>query len=315
MSSSVVSVLFETIAENSSERLDICATHEFELFSRSQFKHRVLFATVNGKPAKASLSIKAGDHIRVEYLPERSCSIEAEDIPLNIIYEDQNVLVVNKIRGMVVHPGAGNPASTLVNAFLFHCRLCPKESDFQEEQAIFRPGIVHRLDKDTTGVIILAKNDSSLEFLSRQFRERQTKKQYLALVAGYLSEGGEIRGYIRRSTRHRTRFVHDEQRGKSAHSLFRPLANTQAPVATTLMELSPVTGRTHQLRVHMQKLGHPILGDDLYNPRPGGFPLMLHAQSLSIELPAGRGLQTFTAQLPADMKKICTQFNLHPTRS
>ncbi len=318
---SIESIVFEKNVEECWERLDICASRECALFARSQFKQRVLAARINGKPARASMEVNPGDTISIEYLPEKTCSLEPENIPIDIIYEDKNVLVVNKSRGMVVHPGAGHPSGTLVNAFLHHARLC--SSDFSAENV--RPGIVHRLDKDTTGVIIIAKDDSTLNFLAGQFRDRETEKTYLALVEGIVGEAGEITGCIRRSTHSRILFTYDPLRGKPARSRYIPLARTRqhpAPAGTphparspqpapaTLMKLQPITGRTHQLRVHAKHLGHPILGDPLYNPSSPVPALMLHAASLKIRLPGHTAPTTFTAPPPEDMREICADYGL-----
>ncbi|MGI9255308.1 MAG: RluA family pseudouridine synthase [Salinispira sp.] len=305
---SIEPIVFEKNVEECWERLDLCASRECALFARSQFRQRVLAARINGKPARASMGVNPGDTISIEYLPEKTCSLEPENIPIDIIYEDKNVLVLNKSRGMVVHPGAGHPSGTLVNAFLHHARLC--SSDFSAENV--RPGIVHRLDKDTTGVIIIARNDSTLNFLAGQFRDRETEKTYLALVEGIVGEAGEITGCIRRSTHSRILFTHDPLRGKPARSRYTPLASTppQQPPPATLMKLQPITGRTHQLRVHAKHLGHPILGDPLYNPNSPVPALMLHAASLKIRLPGHTAPTTFTAPPPEDMREICADYGL-----
>lgn len=252
------------------------------------------------------MSVSPGDAIGITYFPAQRFSLEPEDIPLDILYEDDDVLVVNKSRGMVVHPAIGHPTGTLVNAFLFHCHL----TDANFNKRGFRPGIVHRLDKDTSGVIILAKNDNSLNALARQFRERETEKTYLAVVEGIISQGGEVRGCIRRSSSNRVCFVHDERMGRAAHSLYTPLAHTSSPAPATLMQFRPITGRTHQLRVHATHLGRPILGDPLYNPHSPVDSLMLHAASLRICLPGREAPATFTAPPPPDMRGLCADYGL-----
>ncbi len=303
------SLLFETTVESPWDRLDQCAAEEFELFTRSQYKSRVLGASVNGRPAKASKKIANGDIVIMEYLPEQLFSLEPQDIPLDLLYEDEDCLVVNKARGMVVHPGAGNPDGTLVNAFLHRCGGGPGVD--------FRPGIVHRLDKDTSGVIILAKSSEALEFLSKQFRQRTTEKRYLAILDGILSRRGEVGGRIRRSTGDRKRFIWDAHRGKDAFTSYNLLAKGAVAARAgagkrqlSMVEFFPRTGRTHQLRVHAVKLGAPIYGDPIYNKRSGGSQLMLHAYSLTIRVPSLNEARHFTAELPRDMRDFMSDAGL-----
>lgn len=292
-------LLFEAHAEGEFRRLDMCASEEFELFSRSQYKQRVFQAEINGKAAKPSSPVSPGDRVVIAYLPELPVSLEPENIPLDILFEDADVLVVNKARGMVVHPGAGNNNGTLVNAFLHHHEVGFNEHWPQE----FRPGIVHRLDKDTSGVIILAKNSRALEYLSSQFRNRSTKKSYLAITDGILPPQGEISGYIHRSRTNRKLFVHDAKEGKSAQTWFQRLeASTETgDRGHAFMLLSPQTGRTHQLRVHCKSLGAPIHGDVLYNNRTTTANLMLHSWQLKIRIPSNEHSMLFEAPLPEDM--------------
>lgn len=330
------SIRFETRVEQDAPRLDSLASREFELFNRSQFKQRVLQAYLNGKKAKASSSVKAGDLLCIDYLPEVQVSLEPQAMELNVIFENSDVLVVNKPRGLVVHPGAGNPDGTLVNGFLHHCLNPPRNGPTQISSAInsnqsnispwgdesgppastgdgeFRPGIVHRLDKDTSGVIILAKNSSALEHLSSQFRNRETRKQYAAIVEGVFSGSlqGDIRGYIRRRDRQRILFCHDDSQGKAAHTSYRVLDQNRDS-GTSLMALTPHSGRTHQLRVHMQHIGHPIAGDPLYNRKRYTHPLMLHALSLRILLPGEDTPRLFTADIPEDMIKTADACGLN----
>ncbi len=308
-----ITLQFHITAEGECSRIDRFISEEFELFTRSQYKARVVSATINGRPAKASSSVAAGDRIALEYLPEKTYSLAPEDIPLDIIFENDDVLVVNKNRGMVVHPGAGNPGGTLVNAFIHHCNPVAKLTTSEQ----FRPGIVHRLDKDTSGVIILAKNSAALEFLSAQFRNRTAEKTYLSLADGELCGSGRVSGFIRRGDGSRVLFIHDENRGKSALSEYRVLASTgpspEYPKGLSLLCWKPLSGRTHQLRVHSKHIGAAIVGDPLYNPRFrrrdgqsgaqfSDTPLMLHAISLSILLPGESDKRFFTADIPADIK-------------
>jgi 23S rRNA pseudouridine1911/1915/1917 synthase len=232
-----------------------------------------------------------------------------EDIPLTVLYEDSQVLVADKPAGMVVHPGAGNFSGTLVHALLFRIGGWP-ESEGASAPGL-RPGIVHRLDKDTSGVIITAKNPRAQEFLAAQFRERRVKKEYLAVVKGRLYPlTGRISSYLIRDSGNRKKFTwNGEGRGRLAVTSYRVLKVFENH---SLVLLRPRTGRTHQLRVHMLSLGHPIAGDPLYS-RPGGeaksLPqgLMLHARRLSLLLPGETGERTFQAPLPERFKQYLSE--------
>jgi 23S rRNA pseudouridine1911/1915/1917 synthase len=281
-------------------RIDAYISDTLGLFSRSQVKKRVLKVLLDGKEVKLSKALPQGKLLEIYYTDPPEIRLQAEAIDLEIVYEDQNVLVVNKPQGLVVHPGSGNHSGTLVNALLYHCR--EMEERFPEET--LRPGIVHRLDKDTSGVIIAAKNPESLEFLARQFRIGRTRKTYLALVRGRPSPGaGKIDTLIRRHPRDRKRFAPSNQQGKRALTRYRVLRSFGD---ISLLLLRPRTGRTHQLRVHMRYLGCPILGDSLYGRRES-YSLMLHAYRLSIMLPGESSPRLFKAPLPQRFKTLIRQ--------
>jgi 23S rRNA pseudouridine1911/1915/1917 synthase len=216
---------------------------------------------------------------------------------LDILYEDSRVVVLNKPRGMVVHPGSGVRSGTLVQGLLAHAREIAV--NFPKEPV--RPGIVHRLDKDTSGVIITAKDPESLEYLACQFRGRAVRKVYLAIVKGMPPQlRGTIRGHILRDPRHRKRFVHAETGGKPAETLYKVLSSRDG---YSFVVLKPKTGRTHQLRVHMKSVGCPILGDPVYGRKDQSFSqagLMLHAYSLSLVLPGENQERTFRAPIPPE---------------
>jgi 23S rRNA pseudouridine1911/1915/1917 synthase len=287
-------------------RLDVYAASVLGLLSRSQIKSRNLKALVNGKAVKLSRSVKAGDRIVLTWDERPPLALSPENIPLAIIHEDAACIVVNKPQGMVVHPGAGNHSGTLVNALLWH-RLggdaaggCPLPE--LPHQDGMRPFIVHRLDKDTSGVLIAAYTENALDFLSRQFRERSVKKTYAAIVAGIPpAERGLIDTCLCRDSRNRKLFTASEKTGKRALTRYKRLRSwTEGPAAYSLLLLRPHTGRTHQLRAHLRHIGCPILGDPLYykkDPRHPAATLMLHALSLAITLPAGER-RTFKAALP-----------------
>jgi len=264
------------------------------LFSRSQARKRVVRLLLNGKPVKLSRRIAPGDLLLVEYRDAPSVELLPEPIPLAVIYEDANVVVVDKPVGMVVHPAAGNPSGTLVNALLYHCSRLGGE--FPGEEA--RPGVVHRLDKGTSGVIITAKNLASREFLARQFRLRQVGKLYLAIVQGQPpGEAGRIESHLARDRRNRKRFrsLESGTKGKRAVTLYRVL---RRKAGHCLLALRPHTGRTHQLRVHLASVGCPIVGDSLYGSRVRA-ELMLHACRLRLRLPGRAAAVIFRSALPA----------------
>jgi 23S rRNA pseudouridine1911/1915/1917 synthase len=290
-------------------RLDRYIAEYLRLLSRSQIKAKKLRAAVNGKQVKVSRLVKPGDLLELIWPDPEPETLLPEDIPLDIIYEDSRLVVVNKAQGMVVHPGAGNRSGTLANALL--ARRLAREGEggraaAPRERAPFsdtRTGIVHRLDKDTSGVIIAAYDDQTLAFLSAQFKERRTRKLYAAIVKGSPpSLRGKVDMRIVRDSRDRKRFTVSEDRGKTALTQYRLVKELDG---YSLLLLKPRTGRTHQIRVHLKHLGCPILGDPLYGGADPRFPeaaLMLHAKSLSLLLPAPPPetprLRTFSAPLP-----------------
>jgi 23S rRNA pseudouridine1911/1915/1917 synthase len=281
-------------------RIDAYIADVLKLFSRSQVKRRVLSLRINGSSAKPSKQLLPGDRLEITYSEEPRLRLEPEKIELRILYEDRHVLVINKEQGMVVHPAGGNWSGTLVNALLWHCT--DLRNGFGSDEA--RPGIVHRLDKDTSGVIITAKDSQSREFLSEQFRRRTVLKRYLAIVEGSLPAGrGRIDTWIARDPHHRKRFTcllqgSGASRGRRGLTFYRELKRLND---FTVVSLRPRTGRTHQLRVHMAHLGCPIVGDRLYGWKPRGrrgWPLMLHAHRLRIRLPGAQQPRTFEAPVP-----------------
>ncbi|MDR2020607.1 MAG: RluA family pseudouridine synthase [Treponema sp.] len=285
-------------------RLDRYVAERLGLLTRSQIKSRLLEARLNGKRVKLSRLVKEGDMLELSWAEPPPADLIPENIPLNIVYEDERVAVINKPQGMVVHPGAGNHRGTLANALLYRRleRAVPAGTG-----AWFRPGIVHRLDKDTSGLIIAAYDDEALAFLANQFKARRVKKIYAALVRGSpREERGRIETGIVRDSRDRKRFAcvpPESGRGKYALSFYRVIRSWGN---YSLVFLRPRTGRTHQLRVHLRHLGHPILGDPLYGSPDSGFPgasLMLHAKSLSLELPGG-GPGNFKSPLPRRFREI-----------
>jgi 23S rRNA pseudouridine1911/1915/1917 synthase len=285
-------------------RLDRYVAEYLKLLNRSQIKTRICRAAVNGREAKLSREIREGDRLELSWTEAPPLFLEPEDIPLDILYEDSRVIVVNKPQGMVVHPGAGNSRGTLANALCYRFAQlhgAPKQDGVWSGTSP-RPGIVHRLDKDTSGVIIAAWDDASLAFLADQFRRRTAVKTYAAIVRGNPpNDFGRIATLIARDRRDRRRFTVSGAGGKKALTLYRVIHRWNSHC---LVLLRPKTGRTHQLRVHMRWMGNPIAGDPLYSgafPQEPLFPgagLMLHARDLCLTLPGHDGTETFRAPLP-----------------
>ena len=286
---------FQITEELEEERLDKCISMLIESLSRSFIQKMIKdeTVTVNGNPAKGSYRVKCDDEV-VFCLPKAvEPDILPEDIPLDILYEDTDVIVVNKPKGMVVHPAAGHYSGTLVNALLYHCK------DLSGINGVMRPGIVHRLDKDTSGLLLVAKNDQSQLALSLQLQERQMEKHYRALVEGNLREdSGRIDQPIARSKKDRKKMAIDPE-GRPSITDWTVLARGRN---VTLLDVHILTGRTHHIRVHMKSIGHPVCGDPIYGSGRGAkVPrLMLHAHTLSFTHPRTGERMTFTAPLPEE---------------
>jgi len=233
--------------------------------SRSQAKNLIEkhLVLLNRKPTKPGAHVRAADIVSGSLPEPEPLSLEAEPLPLSILYEDPSIIVIDKPMGMVVHPAYGNPSGTLVNALLYHC------NDLAGINGILRPGIVHRLDKDTSGVMVVAKNDGAFHDLTNQFKNRTVKKVYLAIVFGRMSQDeGSIESAIGRHPTQRKRMSTRAKRGREAITRWKKLEGFDG---CTLLEIFPQTGRTHQIRVHLSSIGHPVLGDPLYGRtgRPG----------------------------------------------
>jgi 23S rRNA pseudouridine1911/1915/1917 synthase len=293
-------------------RLDRYVAEELKLLTRSQLKTKLLGARINGKPVKLSRPVKSGDLLELIWAEPEPLRLLPENIPLHILYEDDRVVVIDKAQGMVVHPGAGNRSGTLANALLYRrlSRAGLLSGGGLTIDTSFRPGIVHRLDKDTSGVIIAAYDDAALAFLADQFKARSVKKTYGAIVLGSPREKeGRITGRIVRDSRDRKRFTVSPDLGKPALTRYRVIRFWGA---YSLLLLRPRTGRTHQLRVHLRHLGHPILGDPIYGAPDKHFPkaaLMLHARTLSITLPGQETPLTFKAPLPERFRDSIRRLN------
>jgi 23S rRNA pseudouridine1911/1915/1917 synthase len=276
-------------------RVDRYITEHLDLFSRSQLKVRTTGVRINGRVGKLGRRVRHGDIVEIDYELPETTELEPEPMDLDVLYEDRDVIVVNKPQGLVVHPGSGHFRGTLVSGILHHCRSIAEE--FEGEPV--RPGIVHRLDKDTSGVIIVAKRAEIHEHLARQFRMRRTRKVYYAIVKGCPpTPSGIVDLPIGRHPRRRKEFCVDSRSGRSASTGFRRVRRFPH---ITLVRFAPKTGRTHQIRVHAVALGCPILGDPIYSRRDGRFPdatLMLHAYSLALSTAPGAAPRRFHAPLP-----------------
>ena len=281
-------------------RLDQYIACELRLFTRSQIRQRILEVEVNGKKCKLSRRVRKGDLLDIYYMPPPSLDVTPEDLPLEVLYEDGHLVVINKKQGMVVHPAQGNYSGTVVNALLYHFRGL--KEGFPDSD--IRPGIVHRLDKDTSGILIVAKDVESHEFLAREFREKRVKKLYTAVVKGTPPRSEDtVETGIHRDPRNRKRFTWSREGGKRAVTHYRVLNSWENH---TLLSLKPYTGRTHQLRVHCRYLRCPIVGDPIYSRKDGLLPeasLMLHASRLAIRLP-GSGMRIFKSPLPSRFHRI-----------
>lgn len=282
-------------------RLDVFLAGENPDLSRSHIQKLLeeKNVTVNGIAVRASYRVKTGDAVVLRIPPPVELRVEPEPIPLDIYYEDADVLVVNKPRGMVVHPAEGNYSGTLVNAVLYHCR------DLSGINGVLRPGIVHRLDKDTSGLLMVAKNDIAHLELARQLKDRKVVRQYLSLVHGRVkADRGVVDAPVGRDPADRQKMAVVFKNSKPAVTHYQIKARYYN---YTYLELRLETGRTHQIRVHMKYLGHPVVGDPKYGPARPHFDLngqFLHAAVLGFAHPRTGEKFQFEAPLPDVLKEI-----------
>ncbi|HOV78474.1 MAG TPA: RluA family pseudouridine synthase [Bacillota bacterium] len=287
--------------EEAGKRLDVFLAGEVKELTRTHIQKLIGdgLVTVNGVAVRASYKIRPGDVIITQVPEPEGLEIKAEPIPLDVYYEDADVIVVNKPRGMVVHPAEGNYSGTLVNALLYHC------SDLSGINGVIRPGIVHRLDKDTSGLIMAAKNDDAHLNLAGQLKDRSVKRRYLALVHGRVREqNGIIDAPIGRDPRDRQKMAVVYKNSRNAVTRYSVLARF---TGYTYVELVLGTGRTHQIRVHMSYIGHPLVGDTKYGPSRPHFSLngqFLHAAVLGFRHPRTGEYLEFKAPLPDVLRDI-----------
>jgi 23S rRNA pseudouridine1911/1915/1917 synthase len=292
-------------ADEPGARLDKYLAGHFPDLSRTQVQKLIGegLVMVNGKQGKAGLKLESGDRIDIKQPPPAPTAPEPEDIPLNILYEDDDLLVLDKPAGLAVHPSPGHSEHTLVNAILSHFSGLPDTGDS------LRPGIVHRLDKDTSGVMLVAKTSSAHTNLTEQFKSRSVVKKYQVLVKGHLvPDEGAIEAPIGRDPGHRQRMaVVGESRGREARTEYRVIRYIGEH---TLLEVRPETGRTHQIRVHLEAIGYPVAGDSIYG---GKSPFLsrqfVHASRLGFRLPSTGAYVEFGAPLPPDLEKALKEID------
>jgi 23S rRNA pseudouridine1911/1915/1917 synthase len=285
--------------EHARMRLDLFLVKSLPEFSRSRIQQlvRAGFVRLNGATPRSHQLVRAGDEVELTQPPPEKIETTPEAIPLKILYEDDDLIVINKPAGLTVHPGAGHREHTLVNALLHHCQTLSGIGGKE------RPGIVHRLDKETSGCLVAAKNDLAHRELSKQFTARTVEKIYLALVSGKLrKEAGVIEEKIGRHPVHRQRMSVSSPRGRAAKTEYRVLGSSEQ---TSLVECILHSGRTHQIRVHLHHLGNPVLGDKIYAPRLAkDFPRqMLHAWKLGFRHPRTGQWKHFVAPVPDDFNR------------
>ena len=288
-------------------RLDVFLAKSQDEFSRSRLKKLIELGHVfvNDSPAQAKQKLKAGDKIILNISEPSVSGIMPESIPLNIIYEDEQMLAINKTAGMVVHPAPGHAKGTLVNALLNHC------SDLSGIGGVARPGIVHRLDKDTSGIVLVAKTEAAHRALSSQFKDRTIKKTYLALVRGAVkSSSGIINTSIGRHKTNRKKMTASCNQGRQAETCYEVLETFGH---FSYLKLFPKTGRTHQIRVHLASIHHPVLGDKLYGGILTGPYLQiprqaLHAFRIEITHPTSQKSLALEAPIPTDIANYLTAY-------
>lgn len=286
----------DLICEKTGVRADIYLSERIENYTRSAIKK--LFengsVTINGKPSKASSSVFEGDKIVVDLPEVKEYEAKPEDIPLDIVYEDDDMAIINKQQGLTVHVGNGTPDGTLVNALLYRLK------SLSGIGGVLRPGIVHRIDKNTSGLLVVAKNDKAHLSLSKQIENKTCHRTYVALLEGEMkNDNGNVTTYIGRSPTDRVKMsVVPPDKGKLAITDYEVLARSQG---YTLCRFMLHTGRTHQIRVHAKHLGHPVVGDDVYGIKKQKFNLngqLLHACKLELDHPTTGERMTFTAPIP-----------------
>jgi 23S rRNA pseudouridine1911/1915/1917 synthase len=290
--------IFEAAGTDTGKRLDAWLAAKLEKFSRSYVEKLIedCSVQVNGKKEKAGYKLRSGDSVTVCIPDPVQLEVKAEEIKLDVLYEDDDIIVINKPRGMVVHPAAGNYSGTLVNALLEHCR-----GSLSDINGVIRPGIVHRIDKDTSGVLVVAKNNSAHGQLSDRLKEHDIQRVYLAVAEGIIREdSGKVDAPIGRHPVERKKMAVDVKKGRRAVTHFKVLERFKS---ATLLEMRLETGRTHQIRVHMAYIGHPLIGDPVYGRKKQKYGFegqALHARLLGFIHPGTGEYVQFEAKPPAE---------------
>ena len=306
---------FQIVGEESGARIDVFLASRLDHLSRAQIQKAITGGHVylNNLPAKAGQRLREGDRLVFEQPPVEAYEVEPEDIPLAVVYEDASLLVIDKPAGLVVHPAAGNYRGTLVHALLFHCR------DLSGIGGVMRPGIVHRLDKGTSGLLVVAKSDAAHQGLAAQFKSHEVQKTYEALVYGDIKgDEGLIDEPVGRDMADRKKMSTRTRRGKEARTYWRV---AERYGAITLLQINIETGRTHQIRVHLHHAGHPLVGDAVYGGGIGRVKALtdpglkeqiralsrpaLHSSRLSFVHPITGQSLDFTSPLPEDISALC----------
>jgi pseudouridine synthase, rluA family len=291
--------------EETGERIDSFLSGKTD-FTRTRIQQLIKDRniTVNGKPTKSSYKIEENDEIAIEVPEVETTEIKPENIKIDIVYEDSDIAVINKQAGLVVHPAHGHYSGTLVNAILYHIK------DLSGINGEIRPGIVHRLDKDTSGLIVIAKNDKVHTALTEMFQEKKIRKTYLAILKGKLNKSeGKIVTQIGRDKNNRKKMtvIDDVTKGKTAITNYRVISQNNL---FTLVKVNIETGRTHQIRVHMRHLGYPILGDSVYGRKDNEKRQMLHAYKLEFLHPVTGRQMEFIGEIPEDFQKALKKSDL-----
>lgn len=295
------------IVDNESERIDKYLVDKLDGYTRNSIQILIENENVlvNNKKIKSNYKVKNNDEILITIPEPVNLDIIPEEIPIDIVYEDSDVIVVNKPKGMVVHPACGNYSGTLVNALLHYCK-----DSLSEINGVIRPGIVHRIDKDTSGLLLVAKNNKSHISLAQQIKEHSAHREYLALVIGEVKEDGTVNAPIGRNEKDRKKMAVTYKNSKNAVTHYQVVERYKG---YTLVHCKLETGRTHQIRVHMASIGYPILGDKVYGPKKQKIDVdgqMLHATRISFKHPTTNELMTFEKEIPSYFSEILLKLSI-----